>query len=155
MKLKLLFMGCMLSFMAYMLTACNDSLEVQQAYDFSLVSWYLQEGIEQDETVEIRLTLNREGNYREAAYKVGYIQLEGDGEVFDSGGNRLVNREMTDLTCIPGLDTSDVCRQVFTLYYKNTGKENPKIRFVISDNFRAECTLDIPFSIKNDTETGK
>ena len=38
MKLKLLFMGCMLSFMAYMLTACNDSLEVQQAYDFSLVS---------------------------------------------------------------------------------------------------------------------
>ncbi|MDB1018550.1 TraQ conjugal transfer family protein [Phocaeicola vulgatus] len=155
MKLKLLFMGCMLSFMAYMLTACNDSLEVRQAYDFSLVSWYLQEGIEQDETVEIRLTLNRDGNYREAAYKVGYIQLEGDGEVFDSGGNRLVDREMTDLSCIPDLDTTDVCRQVFTLYYKNTGKENPKIRFVISDNFKAERTLDIPFSIKNDTETGQ
>ena len=147
MKIKLLFMGCMLSFVACMLTACNDSLEVQQAYDFSLVSWYLQEDIERDETVEIRLTLNREGNYSEAVYKIGYIQMEGDGEVFDSDGNRLVNREMTDLDTISGLDTTDICHQFFTLYYKNTGKDNPKIRFVVSDNFKVERTLDIPLSL--------
>ena len=63
-------MGCALALPACTLTGCDDRLEVQQAYDFSLSSWYLQEGIEPDETVEIRLTLDREGDYREARYRM-------------------------------------------------------------------------------------
>ena len=93
-------MGCALALLACTLAGCDDHLEVRQAYDFSLSSWYLQEGIEPDETVEIRLTLNREGDYREARYRVGYIQLEGDGEVFAADGTRLVNRELTELSGI-------------------------------------------------------
>ena len=84
-------MGCALALLACTLAGCDDRLEVRQAYDFSLSSWYLQEGIEPDETVEIRLTLNREGDYREARYRIGYIQLEGDGEVFAADGTRLVS----------------------------------------------------------------
>ena len=61
-------MGCALALLACTLAGCDDRLEVRQAYDFSLSSWYLQEGIEPDETVEIRLTLNREGDYREARF---------------------------------------------------------------------------------------
>ena len=95
-------MGCALALLACTLAGCDDHLEVRQAYDFSLSSWYLQEGIEPDETVEIRLTLNREGDYREARYRVGYIQLEGDGEVFAADGTRLVNRELTELSGIAG-----------------------------------------------------
>lgn len=104
--------------------------------------------------MEIRLTLNREGDYREARYRIGYIQLEGDGEVFGTDGTRLVNRELTDLSGIAGLDTTDIRRQVFTLFYRNTGKDNPGIRFVAVDNFFVERTLDIPFSIKDKTNTG-
>ena len=92
MKLGIFIMGCALALSACILAGCDDRLEVRQAYDFSLSSWYLQEGIEPDETVEIRLTLNREGDYREARYRIGYIQLEGDGEVFGTDGTRLVNR---------------------------------------------------------------
>lgn len=109
-------MGCALALLACILAGCDDRLEVRQAYDFSLSSWYLQEGIEPDETVEIRLTLNREGDYREARYRIGYIQLEGDGEVFAADGTRLVNRELTELSGIAGLDTTDIRRQVFTLF---------------------------------------
>ena len=109
----------------------------------------LQEGIAPDETVEIRLTLDREGDYREARYRIGYIQLEGDGEVFAADGTRLVNRELTELSGIAGLDTTDIRRQVFTLFYRNTGEDNPGIRFVAVDNFRVERTLDIPFSIED------
>lgn len=137
-------MGCALALPACTLAGCDDRLEVRQAYDFSLSSWYLQEGIEPDETVEIRLTLDREARYR-----IGYIQLEGDGEVFAADGTRLVNRELTDLSGIAGLDTTDICRQVFTLFYRNTGEDNPGIRFVAVDNFRVERTLDIPFSIED------
>lgn len=146
-------MGCALALPACMLAGCDDRLEVRQAYDFSLSSWYLQEGIEPDETVEIRLTLDREGDYREARYRIGYIQLEGDGEVFAADGTRLVNRELTDLSGIAGLDTTDICRQVFTLFYRNTGEDNPEIRFVAADNFSVERTLDIPFSIEDRANT--
>lgn len=142
-------MGCALAWQACTLAGCDDHLEVQQAYDFSLSSWYLQEGIAPDETVEIRLTLNREWDYREARYRIGYIQLDGDGEVFDEDGGRLANRELTDLSGIAGLDTTDICRQVFTLFYRNTGEGNPKVRFVAVDNFCVERTLDIPFSIED------
>lgn len=54
-------MGCALALLACTFAGCDDRLEVRQAYDFSLSSWYLQEGIAPDETVEIRLTLDREG----------------------------------------------------------------------------------------------
>ena len=130
MKLGTFIMGCALALLACTLAGCNDRLEVRQAYDFLLSSWYLQEGIAPDETVEIRLTLNREGDYREVRYRIGYIQLEGDGEVFAADGTRLVNRELTDLSGIAGLDTTDILRQVFTLFYRNTGGNNPGIRFV-------------------------
>ena len=107
--------------------------------------------------MEIRLTLDREGDYREARYRIGYIQLEGDGEVFGTDGARLVNRELTNLSGIAGVDTTDILRQVFTLFYRNTGEDNPEIRFVAVDNFGVERILYIPFSIEDraNTETAR
>ena len=153
MKTVTFIMGCALARLACTFAGCDDRLEVRQAYDFSLSSWYLQEGIAPDETVEIRLTLDREGDYREARYRIGYIQLEGDGEVFAADGTRLVNRELTELSGIAGLDTTDIRRQMFTLFYRNTGEDNPGIRFVAVDNFGVERTLDIPFSIEDRANT--
>lgn len=54
MKMKLIISGIMLTLLC-LLGGCDDKLEVQQAYDFSLTSWYLQKTISPDETVEIRL----------------------------------------------------------------------------------------------------
>jgi len=61
----------------------------------------------------------------------------------------VVNRELTELSGIAGLDTTDILRQIFTLFYRNTGEDNPGIRFVAVDNFGVERTLDIPFSIED------
>ena len=41
MKMKLIISGIMLTLLC-LLGGCDDKLEVQQAYDFSLTSWYLQ-----------------------------------------------------------------------------------------------------------------
>ena len=144
-------MGCALALLACTLAGCDDHLEVRQAYDFSLSSWYLQEGIEPDETVEIRLTLNREGDYREARYRVGYIQLEGDGEVFAADGTRLVNRELTELSGIAGLDTTDILRQVFTLFYRSTSARRSELKFFVRDNFGREREMTVTFDLENTT----
>ena len=129
-----------------LLSSCDDKLEVQQAYDFSLTSWYLQNTISPDETVEIRLTLNRSENYEEACYQIGYIQMEGSGEVYDKKNTRLMSREMQPLDSIAELDSSDPCRQVFTLFYRNRSSKNAKIKFVVTDNFRQERELEISFA---------
>ena len=130
MKMKLIISGIMLTLLC-LLGGCDDKLEVQQAYDFSLTSWYLQKTISPDETVEIRLTLNRSGNYEEAGYQIGYIQMEGSGEE---------------------LDDSDPCRQVFTLFYHNRSSKNAEIKFVIADNFHQERELDISFQSETETD---
>ena len=143
MKMKLIISGIMLTLLC-LLGGCDDKLEVQQAYDFSLTSWYLQKTISPDETVEIRLTLNRSGNYEEAGYQIGYIQMEGSGEVYDKKKVYLVNREMQPLDSIAELDDSDPCRQV--------SSKNAEIKFVIADNFHQERELDISFQSKTETD---
>ena len=45
-------------------TSCDDKIEVQQAYDFSLTTMPVQKRIKPGETAEIRLQLHKSGNYK-------------------------------------------------------------------------------------------
>lgn len=151
MKIKLIISSIMLTLLC-LLGSCDDRLEVQQAYDFSLTSWYLQNAISLNETVEIRLTLDRTGNYGEASYQIGYIQMQGSGEVYDKKNVRLVNREMQPLDSIAKLDSTDPCHQVFTLFYHNRSSKNAEIKFVVTDNFHQERELDLSFQSETENK---
>lgn len=127
------------------MTACNDRLNIKRDYDFSLSSWYLPSDIQVGEEVEIRLTMLREGNYLPERYSIGYIQMEGDGEVHDVLGNKLITRESYPLDRIPGLNRDNPLRQVFTLWYKCLSDEAAKIKFVIEDSFGQQRELVVSF----------
>ena len=131
--------------------SCNDDIDIRQDYDFSLSSWYLQEQIETGETVEIRFYLDREGDYEKAEYEIGYIQMEGKGEVTDSEGVRLVNREVRPLAEVPELDRENPVRQVFTLFYRSTSTRRSELKFFVRDNFGQERELTVTFDPANDT----
>ena len=90
------------------LFSCNDKIDVQQAYDFGITTWYLQKTIKPGQPVEIRFYLTREGYYADAEFSIGYVQIEGDGVVYDTGNSRLINREfcaLQEISCL--LYTSD------------------------------------------------
>ena len=131
--------------------SCNDDIDIRQDYDFSLSSWYLQKQIETGETVEIRFYLDREGDYEKAEYEIGYIQMEGKGEVTDSEGVRLVNREVRPLAEVPELDRENPVRQVFTLFYRSTSARRSELKFFVRDNFGQERELAVTFDTANDT----
>ena len=131
--------------------SCNDGIDIRQDYDFSLSSWYLQEQIETCETVEIRFYLDREGDYEKAEYEIGYIQMEGKGEVTDSEGVRLVNREVRPLAEVPELDRENPVRQVFTLFYRSTSARRSELKFFVRDNLGQERELTVTFDTANDT----
>ena len=131
-------------------SSCNDGRDLRQDYDFSLSSWYLQKQIATGETVEIRFYLDREGDYEKAEYEIGYIQMEGKGEVSDCEGVKLVNREVKPLAEVPGLDTENPVKQVFTLFYRSTSARRSELKFFVRDNFGQEREMTVTF----DTESG-
>ena len=149
---KILAVGCVAALAVLFLYACNDKLNVQQEYDFSLSCWHLQSAIRKDESVEMRLTLNRSGNFRDTRYYIGYIHMEGKGEVYDKNGTRLVNRELHELETITDLDQSNPNEQVFTLFYKSLSSKSSQIRLVVVDSFNQERTLDIAFEKSSEEE---
>ena len=140
--------GALFAVLAF--SSCNDEIDIRQDYDFSLSSWYLQKQVATGETVEIRFYLDREGNYEKAEYEIGYIQMEGRGEVSDSEGVKLVNREVRPLAEVPGLDTENPVIQVFTLFYRSTSAKRSELKFFVRDNFGKERELTVSF----DTESG-
>lgn len=133
-----------------LLVSCNDKIDVNQEYDFVLSCWHLPSEIVPGERVEIRFTLTRQGDFKGAEYYIGYIQLEGKGEVSDSEGTLLVNRELHELRAMPGLDESDPCRQLFTLYYTATSDKQSDVRFVVVDNFGTQRELNVSFRCDSD-----
>lgn len=139
--------GALFAVLAF--SSCNDGIDIRQGYDFSLSSWYLQKQIAAGETVEIRFYLDREGDYEKAEYELGYIQMEGKGEVSDSDGVKLVNREVRPLTEVPGLDTENPVKQVFTLFYRSTSARRSELKFFVRDNFGREREMTVTFDTEN------
>ena len=136
-------------FTVLVFSSCNDGIDIRQDYDFKLSSWYLQKQIATGETVEIRFYLDREGDYEKAEYEIGYIQMEGKGEVSDSEGMKLVNREVRPLAEVPGLDTENPVKQVFTLFYRSASAKRSELKFFVRDNFGQERELMVTFDTEN------
>lgn len=122
------------------LFSCNDKIDVQQAYDFDITTWYLQKTIKPGKPVEIRFYLTREGFYADAKFSIGYVQIEGEGVVYDTANTRLVNREFCALD-----DIADLQDGVFTLYYRSTSDKNSTLKFIVMDNFGQTRELQIEF----------
>ena len=101
--------------------------------------------------MEIRFYLDREGDYEKAEYELGYIQVEGKGEVSDSEGIKLVNREVRPLAEVPGLDTENPVRQIFTLFYRSTSARRSELKFFVRDNFGREREMTVTFDLENTT----
>lgn len=132
----------------WMLSSCNDRIDVQKDYEFSLSTWYLQKTIKQDEPVEIRFTLERGGNYDGAEYSVGYIQMEGKGVVYDEEGTLLVNREMHALDDMANVDHSHPFKDVFTLFYRSVSDKKSELKFIVMDNFGQQTDITVNFEIE-------
>ena len=142
-----------LVFCAELSKVCGNGQKTISLYQLRKLKeeWYLQEQIETGETVEIRFYLDREGDYEKAEYEIGYIQMEGKGEVSDSEGIKLVNREVRPLAEVPGLDTENPVRQIFTLFYRSTSARRSELKFFVRDNFGREREMTVTFDLENTT----
>ena len=74
-------------------TACDDDLDVTQAYPFTVETMPVPKELAQGETAEIRCELVREGEFDGAVYTIRYFQFDGEGTL------KLDNSSPTTATC--------------------------------------------------------
>ena len=121
------------------LTSCDDKIEVQQAYEFSLSTMPVQKRIKQGETAEIRLQLHKSGNYRETEFFISYFQPNGKGTL-----------RMDDGTVFAPNDFYPLKRETFRLYYTSESTDQQAIDLTVYDNFGQR--FDLSFSFQNDSD---
>lgn len=104
--------------------ACNDKLEIQQAYKFAIETMPVQNQITENETVEIRFEIKREGEYKDTKYYIRYFQPNGTGVLKTNAGLQFTPNDRYPLE-----DT------IFRLYYTSMCTDQQNIDIYVEDSF--------------------
>lgn len=130
-----------LAVLALLVGACDDTLEVFQAYSFDLVTMPVQESLREGETAEIRCTLAREGEYKNAEFFIRMFQPDGEGELKMDNGTVFLPNDLYSLE-----------KTEFRLYYKSHCSDQQTIDVYIQDNFGQVVQKTFSFQNKNANE---
>ena len=120
---------------ACIVCGCNDTLEIQQKYSFDLITLPVPKRIRQDETVEIRCQIVKEGDYAGAKYQIRYFQPDGRGEL-----------RLDDSRWLTPNDLFLLKKDEFWLYYTSRCTESQTIDIYIVDNFSQVVQKRFSFS---------
>ena len=129
-----LFMGLMGCFLA----SCDDELDIQQSYPFTVETMPVPNKVTKGQTVEIRCEMKKEGNYTNALYTIRYFQFEGEGTLKMDNG----------ITFLPN-DRYLLENEKFRLYYTSGCSEAQNFIVVVEDNFGNAYEMEFDFNNQN------
>ena len=135
-------MGCYIVAALVLVTACNDSLDIQQAYPFSIETLPVPKKLKVGETAEIRCQLVREGYYQPTTYRIRYFQPDGKGKL-----------EMDNGTVFLPNDLYPLEKETFRLYFTSQSDEQSSLKVWVEDSFGQ--TVELEFSYNNENEKEK
>ena len=141
--MNILICGCMAAAL-FCCISCNDDLDIQQSYDFTVETMPVPKELTKGETAEIRCTLKRSGEFANALYTIRYFQYDGKGTL--SLDNNLV--------LLPN-DRYLLENEQFRLYYTSQCEESQNFIVVVEDNFGKSCELEFDFQHDNGKKTEK
>ena len=116
--------GCYMVAALLLVSACNDNVDIQQSYPFTVETMPVPKKLKIGETAEIRCQLHRDGRYEETKHFIRYFQPDGAGTLKMSDGTVLLSN---DLYPLPG--------ETFRLYYTSRCKDQQVIDVYIQDSF--------------------
>lgn len=120
------------------LSGCNkDELDVQQSYPFEVRVMPVPGDIASGQTVEIRLMIEREGNFSDTKYFIRYFQYDGQGLL----------RYYSQPPYMPN-DSYQLPAMQFRLYYTSQSIVSQSFDIWISDNFGNEKKVSFQFNSK-------
>ena len=139
-RVKLLSMATFLfvGLMGCFLASCDDELDIQQSYPFTVETMPVPGKVTKGQTVEIRCEMKKEGNYANALYTIRYFQFEGEGTLKMDNG----------ITFLPN-DRYLLENEKFRLYYTSECSEAQNFIVVVEDNFGNAYELEFDFNNQN------
>lgn len=138
MKQKMIF-GAIAMCAMLIMTACDDKIEVQRGYDFTVSTLPVPKRLKMGETVEIRCRIETSGEWEQARYFLRYFQPDGKGEL----------RSQEGVTFQPN-DQYELSEKVFRLYYTSRSEDQQTLDLYFLDGFDRCVTLS--FTFNNDTK---
>ena len=139
-RVKLMSMATVLfvGLMGFFLASCDDELDIQQSYPFTLETMPVPNKVTKGQTVEIRCEMKKEGNYANALYTIRYFQFEGEGTLKMDNG----------ITFLPN-DRYLLENEKFRLYYTSGCSEAQNFIVVVEDNFGNAYEMEFDFNNQN------
>lgn len=139
-RVKLMSMATVLfvGLMGFFLASCDDELDIQQSYPFTVETMPVPNKVTKGQTVEIRCEMKKEGNYANALYTIRYFQFEGEGTLKMDNG----------ITFLPN-DRYLLENEKFRLYYTSGCSEVQNFIVVVEDNFGNAYELEFDFNNQN------
>jgi len=119
------------------LVSCSkdDELEIQNDFPFEVNVMPVPKDVSNGQKVEIRITIQRTGNYTNTQYFLRYFQFDGTGTLqYYDESPYLPN----DLYSLP--------TEQFRLYYTSTSAVSQSFEVWISDSFGDEKQLSFQFN---------
>jgi len=138
--LDMMMAACCMAVSFLGLAACDNELDIQQEYPFTVESMPVADEIAGDETVEIRLEIKPSGNFIGTVYTLRYFQPDGKGSL-----------KMEDGTVLKPNDRYLVSEKKFRLYYTSRStNEAQTIDLYFENNWQDVRQLSFSFNNRND-----
>lgn len=129
---------------SFTLASCEDDMDVNGTYPFTVETMPVPTRLAQGETAEIRCQLKREGRFSDARYTIRYFQPDGKGTL-----------RMDDGMVLKPNDRYPLDREVFRLYYTSECADQQKIDIYFEDNDDQMFMLSFSFNnVDKDDEGG-
>ena len=83
---------CLFAAVSLTLASCDDDMDIQQSYPFTVETMPVPNKVTKGQTVEIRCELKRTGEFANTLYTIRYFQFEGEGRRWAPAGRGLPAR---------------------------------------------------------------
>lgn len=122
------------------LVSCSkdDELEIQNDFPFEVNVMPVPKDVANGNTVEIRITIQRTGNYSNTQYFLRYFQFDGQGTL----------QYYNEAPYLPN-DLYPLASEQFRLYYTSTSAVSQSFYVWISDSFGNEKQVSFQFNSSN------
>ena len=134
---------CLIAAVSFTLVSCDDDMDIQQSYPFTVEVMPVPNKVTKGQTVEIRCELKKEGDFANTLYTIRYFQFEGEGKLKMDNG----------ITFLPN-DRYLLENEKFRLYYTAEGEEAHNFIVVVEDNFGNSFELEFDFNNRNVKDDG-
>ena len=129
---------CLIVAVSFTLVSCDDDMDIQQSYPFTVEVMPVPNKVVKGQTVEIRCELKKEGDFSGTLYTIRYFQFEGEGSLKMDNG----------ITFLPN-DRYLLENEKFRLYYTSGCSEAQNFIVVVEDNFGNAYELEFDFNNQN------